>query len=121
MRAALRLLQPTPHPAPPAVPTHAPPAAPPPAPTVPPPPPLPDEPTGTWLTPEEAGVKHSQVRIVRTRSNSVLWAQIDGYDIERRRKHWRAISLATRRPVQVKRVLAGSCPRLGGRRERARR
>jgi hypothetical protein len=76
---------------------------------------------GIWLSPDEADVQHGQVWVVRTVGNGLGWAQIDGYEVERGRKYWRAISLTTRRVVQVKKVLEGSCPRVGGRRERAKR
>lgn len=76
---------------------------------------------GIWLSPEQADVQHGQVWVIRTTGNGLGWGQIDGYDVRRGKKHWRAISLATRRTVQVKKVLDGSCPRLGGKRERAKR
>jgi hypothetical protein len=91
-----------------------------PPPAMPPLPPLPDA-GGTWLTPRQAELQHAQVWVVKTASGSIVWGQIDGYDTERGKKYWRAITLSPRRFVQVRKVLEGSCPRVGGRRERAKR
>jgi hypothetical protein len=77
---------------------------------------------GVWLSPDKVDLQHGQVWTIRTRGGVIVaLAQIDGYDTERGRRYWRAINLDTRRPVQVRHVLQGSCPRVGGRRERAKR
>ncbi len=80
------------------------------------------KPSGSWLTPTQADVQHGQVWTVRTRGGIVIpLAQLDGYVTESGRRYWRAVNLDTRRLVQVQWVLEGSCPRIGGRRERAKR
>jgi hypothetical protein len=78
-------------------------------------------PAGVWLWPEAADIQHGQVWSVLTRSGAVVaLAQIDGYETVRGRRFWTAINLQSRRRVKVSCVLEGSCPRIGGRRERAR-
>lgn len=79
---------------------------------------LPDPQGETWLTPDEAELLHGQVWWVRTTGGAELWAQLDGYDTVSGRQVWRAIGILSHRQVRVRKVLAGTCPRTGGRRAR---
>lgn len=82
----------------------------------------PTEGEGIWVSPDDFDVQHGQVWTVKTRGGAVIrLAQLDGYDTRAGRQVWRAINLETRRLVVVRAILHGSCPRLGGRRERAKR